>query len=476
MLYATTIIAVQNIVPSFDGVTITFNLLLVPLLLYRYLFYRCCGCCEKSSTSSDAAAQTSSGGGGGTTTLTQPLIQEQGHGGTDTFTPHPAAPRPRIRYAFLDNVKVFLTAVVVSHHIACVFGPGVTMIKVKNSLGGFSDFLTVILRLNQAYFMVVFFFISAFFVPSSYAKGREKFLRGKWKRILLPALVVTYLIYPIGDMLSNLYTTGELTYNPIDPAQTWFLYWLLLLYCVYMSIVESKDTTTVADDDVTEVERTPRQELQMPFPSTWKRLFFGVALCGLVLYKLKEIIPQGNLAGMPADPGSLTAYFLMFYAGILAKKHGWLEKDLAEQLDMPLWAFFSLVFVELAVIVALQIIMFDVAFTALLWFVWWVVFGAFCVDMSLAVLIIFQRWFNYETKLSKVLARSAYCVYLIHTLVLTVATITYLEIYSRVFGSGEGTEVGRVVGGWIFVNVVTQAVVWPLSYGLTRLPILRDII
>mgnify|MGYP001241493858 CR=1 FL=1 len=102
--------------------------------------------------------------------------------------------------------------------------------------------------------------------------------------------------------------------------------------------------------------------------------------------------------------------------------------------------------------------------------------GAYCVDMSLAVLIIFQRWFNYETKLSKILARSAYCVYLIHFIVIFGATIAYIEFYKSVFGTGEEVEVGRVFGAWVFVNVSTQVVVWPLSYGLTCLPVLRDII
>ena len=102
--------------------------------------------------------------------------------------------------------------------------------------------------------------------------------------------------------------------------------------------------------------------------------------------------------------------------------------------------------------------------------------GAYCVNMSLAVLIIFQRWFNYETKLSKTLARSAYCVYPIHLLDLLGVTIAYIEFYKSVFGTGEEVEVGRVVGAWVFVNVSTQVVVWPLSYGLTCLPVLCNII
>ena len=42
----------------------------------------------------------------------------------------------------------------------------------------------------------------------------------------------------------------------------------------------------------------------------------------------------------------MTVDFLTFYASILARKHGWLEKDLAEQLDIPLDVLFSMVLVE----------------------------------------------------------------------------------------------------------------------------------
>ena len=172
--------------------------------------------------------------------------------------------------------------------------------------------------------------------------------------------------------------------------------------------------------------------------------------------------------------GSWTCDFFMFYAGILAKKNGWLEKDLAEQLDIPLCMFFPLVVIEGVLSVISQFRTIGIVLPPLLEFVSTAGNGAFCVDMCLAVLIVFQRWFNYETKLSKIMTRSAYCVYLIHTIILLVTTIIYLELYRVVFG--EGTEAGRIIGGFFFVTVATHGILWPLSYGLTRLPILRDII
>lgn len=475
VLYAATAIVTQYINPT-NGTnpqllyclwTLQCIVLLVIPLLYRYFLYQYCGCCEKVTLEATDTAHPT-----GNETLAQPLIESAGTEAQNQ--PTDTTPR-QVRYPFLDNVKVFLTAVVVFHHVTCAI-LGYMLINVGSKLEAFNFFLGGLLGINQGYFMSLFFFISAFFVPTSFAKGRKKFLRSKWKRILLPALVGTFVIYPIGFLFIGHYNDGASNYGFFLPAQTWYLYWLLLLNWVYMSIVESRDTspTSSTDDNGIEVEMAQeRQEPRMPFPSTWTRLLYGVTFCGIVLQAFKYLLQDSVILflTMPEECwGSFTADFLMFYAGILARKHGWLEKDLAEQLDIPLYVLFPMVLVEI-IVYSVSASVFSSSRMG--GFLEALAAGAYCVDMSLAVLIIFQRWFNYETKLSKVLARSAYCVFLIHILVLMVVTIAYLEFYKSVFGTG---EIGRVVGGWVFVNVATQAIVWPLSYGLTRLPVLRDII
>ncbi len=488
VLYTVALIGLTRVIDDWD---IRFAIFLLVPVLYRYIFYQCFGCFEKTNRTVGAAANTA---GTQDETLNQPLIDSNSNTGTtgeetQTTTAVATPPPRRGRYPFLDNVKVFLTAVVVTHHIESIFGAsGGTIIKVESSLAVFTFILNGIGTINSGYFMPLFFFISAFFVPSSYAKGREKFLRSKKKRILFPALVCTFVLYPIGILFSVRYTTGKWVYKPMHYGPTWFLYWLLLLDWVYMSIVDStadSDSDSAGDDHTSEIEiertRRGQEEKKMSFPSTWTRLFYSVTLCGLVLGSFTKILPPNFYAMWIEVCGTWTANFFMFYAGVLAKKHGWLEKDLVEQLDIPLYVFFTMVLFEFLIYYfCLGTVNGDVNIfpqdSALIYFVMSITGGAFTVDMCLAVLIVFQRWFNYETKWSKMLARSAYCVYLIHTLVLLTMTIIYLEIYRLVFGSGEGTEVGRILGGFIFVNVVSHAVLWPLSYALTRMPILRDII
>ena len=80
--------------------------------------------------------------------------------------PAEAAPVAAARLPFLDNLKVFLTALVVLHHCACAFGAcgeGSWYLIVKGGGGprAFRLCVKTFVTWNQAYFMSLFFFVSA---------------------------------------------------------------------------------------------------------------------------------------------------------------------------------------------------------------------------------------------------------------------------------------------------------------------------
>ena len=83
--------------------------------------------------------------------------------------PAEAAPVAAARLPFLDNVKVFLTALVVLHHCACAFGAcgeGSWYLIVKGGGGprAFRFCVKTFVTWNQAYFMSLFFFVSVCFI------------------------------------------------------------------------------------------------------------------------------------------------------------------------------------------------------------------------------------------------------------------------------------------------------------------------
>ena len=149
----------------------------------------------------------------------------------------------RSRLSFLDNLKVFLTALVLTHHVNCSFGGcGEDSWFLIVGLDGppvFSGFVSTLSVLDQAFFMSLFFFVSAYFVPSSYKKkGLQKFVAGKRTRLLIPALFVFFVVSPASFFLAySIVQMDTLRYLP-SMGPGWFLFWLLLFNWVYASFTE----------------------------------------------------------------------------------------------------------------------------------------------------------------------------------------------------------------------------------------------
>ncbi len=113
-----------------------------------------------------------------------------------------SAGKEKPRMYFLDNIKIFLTFIVVCHHTTGAFAgeSGGWLYNIGTNKSECSWFLYAILSLNQSYFMCMFFFISGYFIPASFArKGYNEFMRDKNVRLGVRA------IYSIGwDVRTNL--------------------------------------------------------------------------------------------------------------------------------------------------------------------------------------------------------------------------------------------------------------------------------
>ena len=471
------------------------------------------------------------------------------------------------RLPFLDNLRVFLTAVVVTHHVACAFGGCGTnaWYRVVDVDGGpppgFHELVGGLALLNQSYFMPLFFFVSAYFVPSSYARAGgswERFATTKRKRLLFPALAECFVVAPLAIILS-----GNAVYFP-NPGVAWFLFWLLLFQIVYASFRsvhqddddddEATTTTTattirqssssssstqqttndsnsnfepllansnhglslqsiagtVANEEVATADTTDadasavlRRTTALAtngrrtiVTSTWLRMACGAGICGVALLPFLAL-QLGSFASMPISSGSLTCDFFMFHRGLEAHRQRWFDntKPLVEQLDIH-------PSVLALVVVAEYMAMATISFGVLLPIeTWWpllvVIAGMFCLDMSLLVLVVFQRWCNVETRVTRFFARGAYAVYLTHPIVVVGTTLLYMRSCDYYYGyyyygnNNDNDDDDRSNAshldedysydyyyplGFIFVNIVSHLINWPLAYFLAQLPFLETIL
>ena len=112
---------------------------------------------------------------------------------------------------FIDNIKIALIMLVVAHHAGQAYGPGGWWYFLDDeSINWLGRFFSV----NAAFFMSMFFFLSAYFLPQSIArKGPKRFLKERLIRIGIPLLLGFLVIIPI---LMYLYYINFRDYEPIS--------------------------------------------------------------------------------------------------------------------------------------------------------------------------------------------------------------------------------------------------------------------
>jgi glucan biosynthesis protein C len=390
------------------------------------------------------------------------------------------------RLHFLDNVKTFLTAVVVSFHVNCAFGGcgDHWFLVVGDYSCGFHTFTEVIALINQAYFMSLFFFISAYFTPASYdRKGRTAFLRDKARRLWVPAMVTSFTIVPASLMVGYVSLGKSPIYVPF-PGHCWFLFWLLALNYAYTYYAIRKGNSDTATTAV-----LGSSEVLTPFPTSFRRYLYGGLVCGLATFATCAMFGDVFYA-MPIAVGSLPSDLLLFCMGLGAMRNKWLSWSIEEQMDISVCYLRLGILLEVGGMLALLSIMSQGGVVVQVPF--FLVAGFFCLDMSLAVLQFFQRHLNLQTPTSRFLADSAYTVYLIHPLVITSVTSGFVWVYNSLYHESityagslpvskshlEGPYDGslHLAIGWVVVNLVSHAIVWPLACRLRQLPGFRSVL
>lgn len=115
------------------------------------------------------------------------------------------------RIFFIDSLKVSLIILVVVHHAGQAYGPGGWWYFLDDeSINWLGRFFSV----NAAFFMSLFFFLSAYFLPQSIArKGPARFLKERLIRIGIPIILGFLVMIPV---LMYFYYINFRGYEPIS--------------------------------------------------------------------------------------------------------------------------------------------------------------------------------------------------------------------------------------------------------------------
>lgn len=325
------------------------------------------------------------------------------------------------RLDYIDNLRIFLTMLVVCHHQAIGFGaPGGWYYVLPISMQSISFIvLTLFVAINQAFFMSLFFFVSAYFTPASLdKKGASQFLLDRLKRLGLPLLLFYFVLNPslayIGFLFRGETDSGYFTFMFVEAPKyfgwgpLWFVFTLLLFTGVYLFIARLG---------------VPRLR-PIPHPSNTHLLLFILSM-GLITFCVRLAWPLG-MSFFGLQLAFFPLYIAFFVFGILSFRNDWLAQISTHRAK----AWF--------VVAVFSIFLLPIIFAAggasqghgddfrggltlqSLAYSMWEPFV--CVGMSMALIALFRHRVNSSTALSRKLSGAAYTVYIIHPFFVVPAT------------------------------------------------------
>ncbi len=332
------------------------------------------------------------------------------------------------RLYYLDNLKIALTCFVVAHHTS----QGYTNINTgwavqQTNIPEINDrIIGWFLSIDNAFFMALFFMISAYFIPRSLEKRATKqYIQDRIKRLGIPIIIFMFVIFPITgfllhgegmtfiDFLSQKYfpvPNGEINFG-----HTWFLFVLLIFTGIYILFVKTKWVQQPNKDN----SSSENKPCLPAYLNNLHILFFALGL-SILTFVIRIIFKPGYWLPLHAfEPARIITYIAMFGFGILAYRKQWFAK-------LPVSVGITWGVVSLGIILlAPPIILFLLGGYA----IWaeglslnslivsaWETF--LCVGLCVSLPVLFRQKFNNTNKILKKTAQYSFGVYLIHPLII----------------------------------------------------------
>lgn len=373
-----------------------------------------------------------------------------------------AAAQAAGRLLFVDNIRVFLTALVLLHHLMITYaGTGGWFYK-----EGLQDFPTTAVgawftAVNQAFFMGLFLLLSAYFVPGSYdRKGARHFIKDRLIRLGIPLAIYSWILNPI--LVYALYGGSWLSffeYYPrvyfadnaiIGSGPTWFIETLLifsLAYIVWRLVTQN---------------RPPQPAQESPFPSNRSIVLFALTIAVFAfVVRLVFIVDEFNFGPLNLQLGFFAQYIALFIVGLIAYRRNWLVNlpeatgrlwlRVAVTLVLAWWPFVLITDAPSNIMPFKGGLHWQSLANAT-----WESFTS--VSISIALVYLFRRYLNRQGSAAIWLSRNAYTAYLIHPFVLVPVAVAVQSVMLYPLAK------------WAVVGMVVVPLCFGLGHVIRKLP------
>ena len=323
------------------------------------------------------------------------------------------------RLYFVDNLRIMLIILVVIAHLAITYGATGGWYYFEHTKDTFTNvFLQFFLSICQAFTLGLFFLISAYFIPKSLErKGAKAFIKDKLFRLGVPLFIYELLINPVlvyfnmvrvqGINISYLEYFRENMLPPkiIGTGPLWFVEALLIFsftYVLFWITIKPKSNKII----------------KSTIPTNFSILMF-ILILSTITFLVRIKLPIGwSLKFFHLQFPFYPQYICFFVLGIIAYKRDWLTSIPAHTGKQ--WMIIGSVSIMCFPILALlggavkgEALKFTGGF-------YWQNFAYaswesfVCTGMTIGLLSLFKRKYNAQNRLTKVLSKNAYGVYLIH--------------------------------------------------------------
>jgi peptidoglycan/LPS O-acetylase OafA/YrhL len=377
------------------------------------------------------------------------------------------------RLWYLDNLKLFLTIIVIIHHVGQAYGPTGGFWQYKSSLPDAPvEWLGRTFGINAAYFMGLFFLISGYFFPGSYdRKGARAFLRDKIVRLGIPLIAALLIISPLQmysyymlysenpplnywnyftDIYLGIHGMPEgfrmsLVFPELNFGHLWFVEHLLVyavLYTVWR-LLFGKGVLKTED-----------------------RRFTGVhLLCLAVLIAVLTTVVRieypidrwiGLFGFIQMEVAHVPQYLILFLTGMIAFRKNWFSRISSGTgyVSLGLGAFMAFCAYTGFPVPRREIFRF------------WSVYDSFmCVCLCWGLLVLFREKLNITGTFLSAVTRSSYGAYIFHYPIV----LLIQHAFDRVPMGGLGVK-------YMVVSLISVPVTYCLSWLLVKNRVLRNVL
>jgi hypothetical protein len=337
-----------------------------------------------------------------------------------------ARPLARVRFAFIDNLRILLVVLVILHHLAVTYGGEGSWYYYEGQADMITTtVLTLFVVVNQAFFMGFYFLIAAYFVPRSLERrGGKGFLKERLLRLGVPLAFQLLVLGPFlnygltvsvwgfdGSLWTYLGDYGR-GYLGLDTGPLWFVEALLIfsvVYALWWGLAKPQAQQTRGEGAA---------------PGNLAIAIFALAL-GLITFVVRIWLPVGwCFAPLNFQFPHFPQYISLFILGTIAYRRGWLSAISEDAARGRLWGRVVLFLVVLAPVLfvlggALEgdtgPFRGGLRWQALVYALWE---QFLCVGMVIGLLVWFRKRYDQQGRLAKSMSASAYAVYICHTPIL----------------------------------------------------------